>query len=346
MEFAPTVNSKQFAHVFQVIDTHTAGEATRIVTGGMPVLQGDTMMEKKEHCQREYDHLRRALMHEPRGHRDMFGAILTDPIHEEAHVGVVFMDTKSYLNMCGHGTIGVSTALVETGLIPVTEPYTEVVLDAPSGLIRVRVEVENRKAKNVTFRNVPSFLYKEALTSDIDDYMSLTYDIAFGGQFFAMVDARQLGLSVAPENVQAFIDIGSSLLQQINRENRMHHPTLPITTVDLVEFYGPGDEDTDMKNIVIFGNRQADRSPCGTGTCAKLAVLHARGEIRTGEALTNESFIGSQFIGRAAEVTKVGDYDAIIPEITGSAFLTGFGEYYIDPDDPFAYGFTIDAEPV
>lgn len=340
MDFAPIVDFSRFEMAVQVVDTHTAGESTRIVTGGMPLLAGRTMMEKKLDCQKNYDHIRRALMLEPRGHRDMFGAILTPPVHEEAHTGVVFMDSKSYLNMCGHGTIGVATTLVETGLIPVKEPYTDVVLDAPSGLIRARVRVENGKAKDVTFRNVPSFVYKRNLTSDIDDYMSITYDIAFGGQFFALVDAKQLGLSIGRENVQEFVGIGTSLMRRINEERSMKHPFLPITTVDLVEFFAPGEDNADMKNIVVFGNRQADRSPCGTGTCAKLAVLYDRDEIGIGDPFVNESFIGSQFIGRVADTTSVGDYPAIIPEITGSAYLTGIGTYLIDPDDPFRYGFT------
>ncbi len=341
MELTPKIDYARYEYVLEVIDTHTAGESTRIVTGGMPELQGNTMMEKKKDCQKQWDHIRKALMHEPRGHRDMFGAILTPPVHKEAHTGVVFMDTKSYLNMCGHGTIGVSTALVETGIVPAREPYTEVVLDAPSGLIRARVRVENGRVQDVSFRNVPSFLYLENQTSDIDEYLTIRYDIAFGGQFFALVDARQLGLEIAPAHVQEFVNIGTSLLRQINAERTMQHPTLPITTVDLVEFYGAGDDESDMKNIVVFGQRQADRSPCGTGTCAKLAVLHARGEIAVGESLTNESFIGSHLRGKIVETTKIGEFDAIVPEITGSAYLTGFGRYLIDPEDPFAYGFTV-----
>ena len=272
MEINPKLNLDAFEASFHAIDTHTVGEFTRIITSGFPKLEGDTMIERKNFLAEHYDKYRQALMFEPRGHHDMFGALLTDPIHPEADFGVIFMDTGEYLNMCGHGTIGSVTAIIETGLVPAVEPYTEVVLDAPAGIIRTKAEVKNGKVLNVTLTNVPAFLYKENLTTEVDG-REVHYDISFGGSFFA------------------------------------HH--------------------------------MADRSPCGTGTSAKLATLYKKGEIKVGQPFVYESFIGSQFKGVILDTTKVADYDAVIPQITGSAYLTGEATYVIDPDDPLKYGFKV-----
>ena len=272
MEINPKLNLDAFEASFHAIDTHTVGEFTRIITSGFPKLEGDTMIERKNFLAEHYDKYRQALMFEPRGHHDMFGALLTDPIHPEADFGVIFMDTGEYLNMCGHGTIGSVTAIIETGLVPAVEPYTEVVLDAPAGIIRTKAEVKNGKVLNVTLTNVPAFLYKENLTTEVDG-REVHYDISFGGSF--------------------------------------------------------------------FGDHMADRSPCGTGTSAKLATLYKKGEIKVGQPFVYESFIGSQFKGVILDTTKVADYDAVIPQITGSAYLTGEATYVIDPDDPLKYGFKV-----
>ena len=331
-----------FEYALSAIDTHTVGEFTRIVIRGMPELIGKTMMDKKNYCKENYEHIRTALMSEPRGHKDMFGAILTDPVHEEADFGILFIDNDMYVNMCGHGTIGCATAAVEAGLVPVTEPYTEVVLDAPSGLIRAKVKVENSKAVEVTFTNVPAFLYKENMEMEIKG-KKYVYDISFGGSFFAMVDAKQVGLDINKKTVNEFIDIGIELMRKINESQTMHHPTLPIKTVDVVEFYGePHEDGSDLRNVVVFGNYQADRSPCGTGTSAKLAMMYARNQLKIGETIVNESFIDSKFKGKIIEETTVGEYKAVIPQITGSAYITGLATYLIDPADPHKYGFLID----
>jgi len=341
MELKANVDMNRFEHALSVIDTHTLGEFTRIVIGGMPELIGNTMMERKEYCKAHHDYIRTALMLEPRGHKDMFGAILTEPVHEEADFGVLFIDNEMYVNMCGHGTIGCATAAIEAGFVKAAEPYTEVVLDTPSGLIRTKVRVENGKAVEVSLTNVPSFLYKDNLEIEVGG-KKYTYDISFGGQFFAMVDAVQVGLDINQKTVNEFINIGIEMMRKINEEHTMHHPVLPIKTVDVVEFYGaPHDKGSDIRNVVVFGNYQADRSPCGTGTSAKLAMLHARGELEVGRTIVNESFMGSKFKGVIKEETSIGEYTAIIPEITGSAYLTGIGTYLIDPQDPLKYGFLI-----
>lgn len=341
MSFNPTLNKERFEAAFTVVDSHTVGEFTRIVLSGFPELEGDTMMERKNFLVNHCDDYRTALMLEPRGHHDMFGAIVTEPISPEADLGVIFMDTGGYLNMCGHGTIGTATVAVETGLVPVTEPYTEVVLEAPAGIIRTKVKVENGKAVEVTLTNVPAFLYKDNLTVEVDG-VTIPYCISFGGSFFALVDASKLGYNIGPSAVPALQKLGMKMLEKINKEVQIQHPTLDITTVDLVEFYGPtpNPENADMRNVVIFGEAQADRSPCGTGTSAKLATLYAWDEIKVGEEFRYESFTGSVFRGVIKEETTIADYKAVIPQITGSAYITGLGTYVIDPTDPLKYGFS------
>lgn len=342
MSFNPTLNKERFEAAFTVVDSHTVGEFTRIVLSGFPELEGDTMMERKNFLVNHCDNYRTALMLEPRGHHDMFGAIITEPISEEADLGVIFMDTGGYLNMCGHGTIGTATVAVETGLVPVTEPYTEVVLEAPAGIIRTKVKVENGKAVEVTLTNVPAFLYKDNLTVEVDG-VTIPYCISFGGSFFALVDAAKLGYNIGPSAVPELQKLGMKMLEKINNEVKVQHPTLDINTVDLVEFYGPtpNPEKADMRNVVIFGEAQADRSPCGTGTSAKLATLYAWNEIKIGEEFRYESFTGSVFRGVIKEEASIGDYNAVIPQITGSAYITGMGTYVIDPTDPLKYGFSV-----
>lgn len=341
MAFNPKLNLDSYESVFKAIDTHTVGEATRIIFSGFPALEGDTIMEQKNFLAKHYDFYREALMYEPHGHHDMFGAYICEAMNPEADFGVIFMDTGEYLNMCGHGTIGSVTALIEGGLVEAKEPVTEVVLEAPAGLIRTKAEVKDGKVLNVTLTNVPAFLYKENLKTTIDG-KEITYDISFGGSFFALCDATQIGLNVEPKNIPALTDFGMKLVEKVNAEQTMQHPTLDITTVDLAELYCPTDTPgCDYRNVVIFGNNMADRSPCGTGTSAKLAALHARGKIGIGETFVYESFIGSQFKGVIKETTKVGDFEAVVPMITGSAYVLGESTFVIDADDPLKHGFVV-----
>lgn len=341
MALSPKLNLDSFEASFKAIDTHTVGEFTRILFSGFPQLEGNTMIERKNFLAKNHDKYRQALMYEPRGHHDMFGAYICEPINPEADFGVIFMDTGEYLNMCGHGTIGSVTALIESGMVEAKEPYTEVVLEAPAGLIRTKAKVKNGKVINVTLTNVPAFLYKENLKTIIDG-KEISYDIAFGGSFFALVDASQIGLNVEPATIPELTKFGMELIEKVNAEQTMQHPNLDITSVDLAEIYCPTDTPgCDYRNVVIFGNNMADRSPCGTGTSAKLATLYARGKIGIGEDFVYESFIGSQFKGVIKETMKVGDFDAVVPMITGSAYVTGEATYVIDSDDPLKYGFIV-----
>ena len=318
------------------------GESTRIVYDGFPTLKGKTMMEKKNDLIENYDFLRSALMLEPRGHRDMFGALLTEPVHEEADYGVIFLDSGGCLNMCGHGSIGTASMLVETGMVEVKEPYTDVVLDAPSGIIRTKVHVVDGEAVEVSILNVPSFLYKENLSVPTKKWGEITFDISFGGSFFALVNAEKIGLNLEISNIQEITDLGMELMKTINAGVEIKHPYLDINTVDLVEFYAHTDNpEADMKNCVIFGDAQADRSPCGTGTSAKLAALYAKGELKMHEEFIYESITGSLFRGEVMQEVDIAGGKGIIPQITGSAYITGLNEWIVDNQDPLKYGFLL-----
>lgn len=329
-----------YQYELKTIDSHTMGEYTRIVYDGIPELKGATMMEKKEYFMENYDFLRTSLMLEPRGHRDMFGALLVEPVHKEADFGVIFLDSGGCLNMCGHGSIGVASMVVETGLVAVCEPYTTVVLDTPSGIIQTQVHVVEGKAVDVSIVNVPAFLYKQDITVDVPKYGTIHADISFGGSFFALVDADAIGLELIPENAEEISSLGMLLLEKINESVKVQHPDLPIRTVDLTEFYTHKHNDkADMKNCVVFGDAQIDRSPCGTGTSAKIAALHAKGQLGLNEVFVYESITGSMFKGECLEETKVGEYQAVIPKITGSAYITGINTWLLDEDDPLEFGF-------
>lgn len=342
MGFQP--NIQHYDYEIKTIDSHTMGESTRIVYDGFPYLPGKTMMDKKNYLMKNYDYLRSALMLEPRGHRDMFGALLTKPVHEEADFGVIFMDSGGCLNMCGHGSIGAASMIVETGMVPVVEPYTEVVLDAPSGIIRTKVHVVDGKATEVSILNVPAFLYKEGLTVELPDIGEVNFDISFGGSFFALVDAKEIGVPLELQNVEKLTNIGMSLREKINETVEIKHPYLDITTVDLVEFYDTTEnKKANLKNCVIFGDAQVDRSPCGTGTSAKMAALYAKGKMKPGDTFIYESITGSLFKGEIEQEVDVDGKNGIIPKITGSAYITGINNWILDNDDPLERGFLLGA---
>lgn len=333
----------KFSRTIQAIDSHTAGEATRIVVGGIPNIKGNTMPEKKQYLEDHLDHIRTAIMLEPRGHNDMFGSVMTQPCDPDADFGIIFMDGGGYLNMCGHGSIGAMTVAVETGVVPMEEPVTKVVMEAPAGIIKGDVKVENGKVQSVSIFNVPAFLYKKDQEVELPGVGKVKFDISFGGSFFAIVHASQLGLKIEPKNAAKLTDLAMELRDIINRDIEIQHPTLEhIKTVDLVEIWDePTNPKATYKNVVIFGQGQVDRSPCGTGTSAKLATLHAKGELKEGEKFVYESILGTMFEGEIVGTTKVGEFDAVLPKITGSAYMTGFNNFLIDEDDPVKHGFIL-----
>ena len=317
------------------VDSHTEGMPTRVVTGGVGPIPGATMLERKLHFEAEMDDLRLLLMREPRGHSAMSGAILQPPTRDDADWGVLFIEVSGCLPMCGHGTIGVATVLVETGMVEVTEPETVVALDTPAGLVRVRVAVQDGRATAVTLRNVPSFL----LAGD-REIAGVPYDMAYGGNFYALVEASAAGLAVDPERSGELIARGLEIMAAINRADAPVHPEDPrISGCRHVVFYE--DSPGGARNATAIEPGWLDRSPCGTGTSARMAALHARGALAIGADFVNESVIGTRFTGRLVEETTVGGLPAVVPEITGRAWVTGMGQYLLDAGDPFPAGFAL-----
>ncbi|MFE5430742.1 proline racemase family protein [Peribacillus simplex] len=328
--------------IFTTVDTHTGGNPTRTVTSGLPHLNGNTMSEKMLYMKQEYDWIRKLLMNEPRGHDVMSGVLLTEPCHPDADIGVIYIETGGYLPMCGHDTIGLCTALVETGMIPVSEPTTKITLDTPAGLIKVKIDVENGKAKQVTFRNIESFLYKSTEVF-VEGLGQIYCDIAYGGNFYAITDARKINLELTPENSSEIIKLAIRIRDAINANIEIVHPEFPfIKGLTHVEFFtDPTNKNANVKNTVVVPPGGIDRSPCGTGTAAKLATLFTYKQIDLGEAFVHESIVGTLFKGEILETTKVGDLEAIVPEITGSAWLMGMHKFFYNPDDPLREGFLL-----
>jgi proline racemase len=301
------------------------------------------MAEKLAYAEGHLPWAPRFLLLEPRGHKDMFGAILTPPCSPGADIGVVFMDNQGYEPMCGHAVIGATTTVLETGMFPMQEPETLVTLDTPSGLVRAYAAIEDGRVASVSFQNVPSFVYRSDVLLDVPDLGALTIDVVFGGLFFVFVDARQVALDLVPANATRLADLGMRILSAANQSIEVRHPELPHIDriIDLRFYVEPGTAGADSRNVVILGDHMVDRSPCGTGTSAETALRHAQGRLHVGESFVTESIIGTRFTGEVAAETQVDDFPAVIPRITGGAYLTGFHHFVLDPADPFPAGFRL-----
>ena len=327
---------------FAAVDSHTEGMPTRVITGGLGPIPGDTMQERRVYFERNLDDLRLMLMREPRGHPAMSGAFLQPPTRPDADWGVLFIEVSGCLPMCGHGAIGVITVLVECGLVTVTEPQTTVALDTPAGRVEACVDVVDGRAQRVTLRNVPAFVVNLDATVDVDGLGSVRYDMAFGGNFYALVQAASVGLEPTPVRADELISSGLQIIDAIQAAGPPVHPLDPaIRGCKHVVFYADGENGADARNATAIHPGWLDRSPCGTGTSARMAALHARGGLALGQEFTNDSVIGSRFVGRLVEEVRVGDRPAVVPEISGRAWITGMGQYLLDPTDPFPTGFAL-----
>ncbi|MFH9727126.1 proline racemase family protein [Streptomyces sp. NPDC017254] len=330
-------------HVYHAVDSHTEGMPTRVITGGIGVIPGATMAEKRLHFADRLDHVRTLLMFEPRGHAAMSGAILQPPTRPDADYGVLFIEVSGLLPMCGHGTIGVATVLVETGMVPVVEPVTTVRLDTPAGLVSVDVRVEDGRACSVTLTNVPAFATGIDLKADVPGYGTVTYDLAYGGNFYAFVTLDSLGLPFDRAHKDELLAAGLAIMDAINAgPDRPVHPEDPaIAGVKHVYLAAPGSDAVRSRHAMAIHPGWFDRSPCGTGTSARLAQLHARGLLAPDTDFVNESFIGTEFTGRIVGETEVGGLPAVVPTVTGRAWITGTAQYFLDPEDPFPAGFLL-----
>ena len=318
---------------FQTIDAHTGGEPLRLIVDGWPEPQGRTILEKREYAKRKQDHLRRVLMFEPRGHADMYGALLTKPERADSDTGILFMHNEGYSLMCGHGIIAVTRILIERKLMP--GPF--ITYDAPAGQIKAHYA-----DGNTSFVNVPSFVLAAGVPVTIGA-RTMRVDVAFGGAFYAIVDAEAAGLAVVREKLPELREMGDAISRAVEKLVKVVHPTEPgLNSVYGTIFTGPPDaEGADLKNVTIFADREVDRSPCGTGTCAVLAVLDAMGVADPSRPFVHESIVGSTFSARVASRTTVGECAAIVPELTGTASITGDHTFIVEKDDLFPKGFRL-----
>jgi proline racemase len=334
------------SRVLSAVESHTEGMPTRVVTGGVGTLPGATMLERKLAFERDHDHLRRLLMYEPRGHGAMSGAILQPPTRPDADVGVLFIEVTGCLAMCGHGTIGVCTVLVETGMVAVTEPVTTIRLDTPAGLVTAEVEVRDGSACGVTLTNVPSFVVGTDREVTVPGLGRVRHDLAFGGNFYAVLPAERLGLELTPDAAPQLIDRGLALMAAIDAAERPRHPEQPdIAGCRHVVVTGAPLDGADGRAATVIHPGWIDRSPCGTGTSARMALLHAAGALDLDTDWVHASLLGSRFTGRLTQRTRVGDHDAVVPTIRGRAWITGMGQHLLDPTDPFPAGFLLGAAP-
>ncbi len=332
-----------FKRTFHTIDTHTGGEPTRNVVGGIPVVPGATMREKMQYMMENCDDIRQLLVYEPRGNDVMSGTVITQPCDERADVGVLFFEVGYWMPMCGHDTIGVATALVEAGMVKVTEPITHITLDTAAGLVELEVTVENGTAKQVSFVNAPAFVMKQDAAVDTAEFGQVKLDIAYGGNIYAILPAASLGLDIRPENAGEIIRTGNILKKYINEQIPVVHPEMDfINKVTHVEFYGPPKTPgATVQNAVVIPPGAIDRSPCGTGTSAKMAVLAAKGQLAKGQSFVHESIIGSLFHCEIVEETTLAGIPAIVPRVAGRAWVTGIHTYGLAPDDPYPMGFQL-----
>ena len=330
------------ARYLAAVDSHTEGMPTRVITGGVGPLPGATMLERKLRFEAERDDLRLLLMREPRGHAAMSGAILQPPTRDDADWGVLYIEVSGCLPMCGHGTIGVATVLVETGMVEVTEPETVIRLDTPAGLVTARVAVDDGAATSVTLENVPSYLHATDQTVLVPGFGEVSYDIAYGGNFYAFVKLKDLGLPFERSAKARLLEAGLSIMDAINEQDPVVHPERPeVNVCHHVYLEAPDSTPQHGRHAMAIHPGWFDRSPCGTGTSARLAMLHGRGLIGVGEEVVNESFIGSRFAARVLGETTVGGRPAILPSFTGRAWITGTAQYMLNPTDPFPAGFEL-----
>jgi len=345
----------RIARTIQAIDAHACGEHGRVIVGGVLDVPGQTMFDKMTYIRTHSDGLRKIMLREPRGYPAANCNLILPPTRPDADAGFVIMEQTEYPGMSGTNTICVTTVLLETGMLPMREPVTELTLEAPVGLIAVRAECANGKVRAVTFKNVPAFAAYLDARIEVPHLGTVTVDVAYGGMFYVIAEAAAFGLRLTPDEGRDIVRISEMINAAAQEQLPVVHPEQPgFSGVSIAQLSGPPDRpDAHLKNVVTVStgkldwNRPStwtgaiDRSPCGTGTCAKMATLHARGKLGLNEDFRHEGILGTVFTGRLVGVTQVGDYPAVIPTLTGQAWITGMASYLVDPEDPFPEGFTV-----
>ena len=345
----------RLSRMIQAVDLHAAGEPGRVIVGGVLDVPGDSMYEKMAWLRANADDLRLRMLREPRGYPASCCNLILPPTRPEADAGFVIMEQVEYPGMSGTNTICVVTTLLETGMLPMVEPVTELTLEAPAGLIRVRAECTGGKVRAVTFRNVPAFAAHLDAVIEVPTLGTLTVDVAYGGMFYVIADAEPLGFRLTPDEGRDIVRISEMIKAAAADQLPVTHPEQPgFSGITIAELAGPPhDPANDGRNVVTVSTGKLDwdkpstwtgvidRSPCGTGTCARMAVLHARGQLALDEDFRHEGILGTVFTGRLVEETTVGDRPAVVPTLTGEAWITGFASYVVDPEDPYPDGFTV-----
>jgi proline racemase len=340
--------------VIKAVEVHAGGEPGRVVVGGVHDVPGATMLEKRNHLA-QHDRLRLLMLREPRGYPALCANVLLPPTSPQADAGYVIMEQSEYPAMSGSNTICVATVLINEGLVRVVEPVTELNLEAPAGLIRVRADVHDGRATAITFENVPAFAHRLDMPVEVPTLGTVVVDVAWGGMFFALADAAALGFRLTPDEGRDLVRVGEMVKAAAREQIPVSHPVTPeLSGISILEFTGPPSvPGANGKNTVAISSGSLDwsrpesftgvldRSPCGTGTCARMAVMHARGELGIGEDFVHEGILGTTWTGRLLRETTIGGVPAVVPQLTGSAWITGRAEYVVDPADPFQDGFTV-----
>ncbi|MDW3208279.1 MAG: proline racemase family protein [Reichenbachiella sp.] len=328
----------------KTIDMHTGGEPLRVILSGLPELKGNNVLEYRRYMKENHDQFRTALMFEPRGHADMYGCILVPPNDEETDFGILFTHNEGYSTMCGHATIAITKLAVEMEWVDKVEPITKVVIDAPCGRLESFAKINQGEVTSVYFHCVPSFVVGLDYEVEVEGIGIIKYDLAYGGAFYAYVDADKYGIDMTEKNYRQLIEKGMAIKHAvINTNNQIIHPFEP----EMSELYGtiftgkPHATDIDSRNVCIFAAGEVDRSPTGSGVSGRMAIHHKRGELQTGDSMSIESIIGSSFIGTVYKEEKYGPFHAVIPQVEGTAHITGQNEFLIDPKDPFKDGFIL-----
>ena len=334
----------KFKHYINCIDVHTAGEPLRIITSGIPPIPGNTILKKRDFMLKNYDHLRKLIMLEPRGHSGMYGCIMVPAVTDDGDFGVLFTHNEGLSSMCGHGIIGITKIVLETGMLTAKEGENIVKIDSPAGRVTAYANVISGEVEKVRFQNVPCFVYKENITINIDGISDLQVDIAYCGAFYAYIDVKKVNLTLIPENTEKLIKIGMEIKNKLMAMMEFKHPTSDVNWLyGTILFDKPKRIDNKLitKNICIFAEGQVDRSPTGTGTGGRLALHYFKDEMEKDDILINYSIIDTPFEGKIIKETKEGSFNAIITEVSGTAQITGFNQLVLDPRDPLSEGFKI-----
>jgi len=324
------------------IDSHTQGESTRLLIGGVGTLPGSTMKDKRDYFESHYDHVRMLLTREPRGHRGIMAAVVTEPVSPQGKFGLFYMDARRYPYLCGHATIGAVASLIEAGALDTDDGDTLITVDTPSGPLDAHTRIRDGRVESVAIEMVPSFVFDTGCELEIAGFGKISVDLVCVGGYFAMVSARSIGIDLVPANSHRLIPLGMVVIEAANRAHSVYHPERPeVNTVDVTQFYDEDPQTGTGKSVVIYGESNMDRSPCGTGTTARMTLLHHQGKLDPDQVYKNAGPLGTVFEGRIVKTRSIGKFDGIVGQFRGNAQITGYHQFVVDTNDPFPKGFLI-----